>query len=116
MRLLGIVFLVLVLIGAAMSVFERDEQLAAARDMCADDSYAWVISQRFIKERLRAPSEAEFPPEPDKHVYGGNCTHAIFGYVDAENAYGATVRQKFDLTVKYDQATKSWSAEGINMR
>lgn len=116
MRIIGIVFLLLVIVGAARSVLKNDEPAARAYDMCTDDSYAWAMAQQVVKGQLRAPSTAKFPARPDNHAYGGDCVHAIFGHVDAENAYGATVRQRFDLTMTYDKEANRWRATGLQLQ
>ncbi|WVM88001.1 hypothetical protein UMZ34_16800 [Halopseudomonas pachastrellae] len=116
MRILAAVFILLVMIGAAKSLFTNGEPAGTGGDMCTDDSYAWAMAQEAVKGQLRAPSTAKFPASPDNHAYGGDCVHAIFGHVDAENAYGATVRQKFDLTMTYDKEVNRWRATGLQLK
>jgi hypothetical protein len=55
------------------------------------------VCQRFVRNQLRAPSTAEFPAASREYAieHAGGGTYTVRGYVDAQNAFGGTVRQRF---------------------
>lgn len=57
------------------------------------------MMEDFVKERLKAPKSAEFPGifdgRADHVTYLGNQKYRIASYVDAQNSFGATIRNNF---------------------
>jgi hypothetical protein len=73
------------------------------REPSADDeSFAWVVAVRAVKERLKAPSTAKFPWSSHGQYIKeiGNRTFVVKSYVDAENSFGAKIRSNFTVKVK----------------
>jgi len=67
---------------------------------------AVAFSQEFVKGELKAPSTAKFPEydEENSHEYTGNLQDSIFivkSYVDAQNEYGAMLRKKYVVNMKF---------------
>lgn len=61
---------------------------------------AWVCAQDIVENNLKAPSTAKFCKYPDATVtYLGGADYMIFGWVDAENGYGAKLRTNFVVTL-----------------
>lgn len=57
---------------------------------------AYTAAQMAIREILRSPSTAEFENISDaKYINKGNNKHTIVLWVDAQNAFGATVRETY---------------------
>ena len=56
---------------------------------------AYVACQMEAEKYLSAPSTADFPTMSSLRVSQNGKTWTIGGYVDAENAYGGTVREFF---------------------
>ena len=67
---------------------------------------ALVVSQLdYIKPRLRSPSTADFPGYTDDEVsvtFLNDCTFVVRTYVDAQNAFGATIRTRFLVKLQRD--------------
>ena len=81
------------------AAIQRAEQ--RARD-CKDPIGAFVMTQRFVKDRLKAPATAEFPSYTEIRVkYLGDCTHLVTAWVDAHNAFGALIRTPYRAKIKY---------------
>jgi hypothetical protein len=87
---------------------------------CKDNTLAFVMSQDFIKRQLKSPSTAKFPYTTDRdvsvtqYVHEGKCAFTVRTYVDAQNSFGAIVRQNFRVDVSPDDATgNSWSLINI---
>lgn len=70
---------------------------------------AWVMAEKFVTAELRSPSTASFGgllsgnrQDPDEHVARlGNGQYRVSGWVDSQNAFGATVRTNFTLTLQH---------------
>lgn len=65
---------------------------------------AWIMAQDFMKQKLKAPSTAEFPGYSDEYVTNlGGDEFKVNSYVDAENAFGAKIRVHFTMTLKWTE-------------
>lgn len=79
-----------------------------------DGSGALVAGQEFVKRNLQCPSTAKFPWDAySKVVTYDKATgiYTISSYVDAQNAFGATIRANYVVTVKDRGA--DWVLEDI---
>ncbi len=89
-----------------------------AQKDCEDGTSAYLISKDFVIDRLKAPKTAEFPGSRDPGVktkYLGECTHEVWAYVDAQNAYGALVRTQYYAKVKNSKGSENWNLVDIQM-
>ena len=88
---------------------------------CERDVEAYVIAQNFVRAELRAPASAEFATmdraentsTPTK-LADGRCAFDIRMAVDAQNGFGAKLRQRFSLTVIPDPSgSHNWTLAKI---
>lgn len=80
-------------------------------EKCADTTMAFVMSQDFVKRRLKSPSSAEFPyatSEGVNVIYLGDCKHKVYAYVDAVNSFGAKLRSKYYVELQNEKGTDEW--------
>lgn len=101
--------IVLWIILSGCSDDRTPEEKAEAR--CTDKIEAYVMSQQFIEGRLRSPSTAEFPYINENGVsikYLNECKHLVVSYVDAQNSFGATIRNKYTVIVQNVKGTDKW--------
>ena len=76
--------------------------------------YAVLAARQFVENRLRSPSTAEFGPSPWPAPDDlGNGRYRVRGWVDAQNAFGGTVRSNFTVIVRSDGG--DWVLEDIQM-
>lgn len=104
-KIIGFLFLV----GFVYFTFFAEE--SKPRDPCADTVGAYFTGQEFVKRKLISPSSADFPHTGDKDVYitiMDECEFHIRGYVDANNAFGTTVRTNYSLLMEYSKQDKKW--------
>jgi len=74
-----------------------------------DSIAAWIMCQEFVKRNLKSPSSADFGgllagdwQDPATHaIHMGNGKYRCTGFVDAQNSFGAQIRNQFSLTIKY---------------
>ena len=74
------------------------------RDPCSDRRAAFYAAIDIVEGGLVAPRTAIFPgPEDDGVIltYYRNCRHEVVAYVDAQNSFGALVRQRFEVDLEY---------------
>lgn len=63
------------------------------------DKYgAIVVCEDFVEDRLKAPATADFSDE-EATLLAGSWT--VTGNVDAENSFGAKIRESFSCVVKH---------------
>lgn len=65
----------------------------------------------FVKKKLKAPSTAVFPNEYNIEADStlGDYRFTVSSYVDAENSYGAHIRNKWKVELQYDDiVSKDW--------
>lgn len=62
----------------------------------------WAMSQSFVKEQLKSPKSADFPTYRDDniHITNSGDYYKVSGYVDAENSFGAKLRNTFLLVLE----------------
>lgn len=78
---------------------------------------AYYISQEFVKKQLKAPSTAEFPSSSDQDVSIAEVskgTYKVRAYVDAQNTFGAKIRNRYVCVVKYE-GNQKWILETIDV-
>jgi hypothetical protein len=87
------------------------EQVKQDERYCnSGDTMALVQAQSFIKSVLKAPTTASFPWYGDGSTVKKveHCTYDVVTYVDAENSFGAKLRNRFHVVVGYSKATHQW--------
>ena len=118
---LGIIGLSL-LIGLLFALFSstrppetpetRRENICGGRD---GKVLAKFYAQDFVRDRLKAPSTAEFPSDGSA-AHMGNCKFLASGNVDAENGFGAKIRSTYVVELKYEPKDDKWIAESIAVK
>jgi hypothetical protein len=89
----------------------------AAKPKC-DETLAFVMSQKFITDRLKAPATADFPWKSSDGVTVkdlGGCAFNVSAYVDAQNSFGANIRTRYSMNIRYQQSDDTWNASNISM-
>jgi hypothetical protein len=72
---------------------------------------AYTIAQIQIEKELKAPGSASFPLEKSASVRFDNtndCLFVIQSYVDAENTFGAKLRNQWEASVLYNPHLDTW--------
>lgn len=78
---------------------------------------AYVMSQLFVEDALKAPSTAKFPVySEDMVVDGGDGSFIVSAYVDAQNSFGAMMRSNYVCIMQYDKATDEWALKGLDIK
>lgn len=72
-----------------------------------DGASAKVACREFVERQLKSPSTADFTGE----AVNGSGPFIVTGAVDAQNSFGATVRETYACTVRADGDT--WRLESL---
>lgn len=90
---LVIVLLLAFFVWALMNNSEQDSPTWAG---------ACVAAEQFVKQNLKSPATTQFGPCRSENVStGNNNIYQVSGYVDAQNAYGATLRNSYSAQMQY---------------
>lgn len=107
--------------AAAKRRQEEQEQQARQEYMYSEawagdnTSAAWIMCQDFAEQRLRTPSTAEFPWMSDADInYMGDGEFYVRAYVDAENPFGAKLRNDFVCRIQHDKG-KRWTLKNMEI-
>jgi hypothetical protein len=86
------------------------QELAAERQRSLDsnrESYARIIGKRAITKQLKAPATADFSGFTDTQVAhlkdGGPNKWIVKGYVDAQNSFGAKLRNNYQVVIEFEE-------------
>lgn len=102
-------------VSARKAVDER-EVLATREKNCNNDIVAYVVGQDFVRDRLKAPSSADFPRINEAVVeLQANCQFSIISYVEALNSFGAKLRTPYMLTLRYLPVEDKWQLINLEM-
>lgn len=91
--------LVLLAVGSA----EEDPERKAKREKYGDKISAFAMAKKFVEQNLKSPGSAEYGwQRADECVTElGNGEYLVKGWVDAQNSFGAKIRNNFSLKLKY---------------
>ena len=83
-----------------LATSKKASKASEVSDGYGHDKYdAIVVAKTIIKRKLKSPSTAEFCKSSEYTVNCSGNTWTIKGYVDAQNSFGAALRN--DFTVKF---------------
>jgi hypothetical protein len=100
-----IVFVVVIVAGLSNRLLPGSGGTAAPRQHDAVD--AWIDCKDFVTKNLKAPASAEFPASNDSGVSIHQLTNqhwVVAAYVDAQNSFGAQLRQAFACELSYSDS------------
>lgn len=80
----------------------NDDTSTLTQNYIADKTpSAYIQSQNFIKQSLKAPSTAKFPLLDYVALHIGNNTFTVLSHVDSQNGFGAMIRSYWTVRLKY---------------
>lgn len=72
------------------------------KDRYGHDKFdAFVIAENAVKDKLKSPSTAQFCTTTEATIGRNDNTWTVKGWVDAQNGYGAVVRENFVVTFTF---------------
>lgn len=75
--------------------------------------FAWTCAKDIVLSSLKSPSTAEFCSYSEANIlYNGGTAYTVYGYVDAQNSFGAMLRSNFTVTLTLtEQGYKNGSVD-----
>ncbi len=81
---------------------------------------AWVMAEEFVRRNLKSPDTADFGSafkdyqDPEKCVVStGPGSFRVTGWVDAQNSFGAKLRNRFTCSLR--RSGDTWTCEDIQL-
>jgi len=102
LKVIGIFVGMFIIIASISAYFSQNSKSDSEYDTRSDKVKAWVVAESQIERSLKAPSTADFQSYNESNViYQYNKgTYMVSIYVDAENSFGAKIREYFNIEVK----------------
>ena len=92
-----IVFVIIVALGVGTSMCSSSPGAKEDRDRRNASIYAEIACKDAVKQRLKSPSSAKFH---DVSAFRSAGHYKVTGSVDADNSFGASMRNSFSCDVK----------------
>lgn len=76
---------------------------------------AMLMCQEFVGRKLKAPGSAEFSSHSQTSIKKNSETqYGVIGWVDAQNSFGAKLRNSYVCVVEY-QGGEKWTAKTVEL-
>lgn len=106
-------FTIAALAGACSS--DPPPPLSPMQEAAQHSNLARVACEEFGRQRLKAPSTAQFLDDPTIDVnYPSRGAYRVSGSVDAQNSYGAMLRSRYECRV-YRDGAGNWRLESFDL-
>lgn len=73
----------------------------------------------YVRDRLKAPSSAEFPFFADRTTKVADGHYIVESHVDAQNSFGAKLRRDYycdiELVGEYSGSKSSWNLKALRL-
>jgi hypothetical protein len=79
----------------------------------ASRSDACYMAQKFVKDQLKAPATAHFASDCQATQAAGTWT--VSAYVDAQNGFGALLRNDYSVNMSYSPTTDRWTLVSLSL-
>ena len=86
---------------------ERVQQESACKDDFGHDwADAYTLAENVVEAQLKAPSTADFSNRNETSIYVHNNVWIVSGWVEAQNSFGATIRNTYTVQITFTSADK----------
>ena len=85
--------------------FEEVQQRLAQMREAATEKEVWDEAKMIVEKRLKSPTTAQFCAMSEATITKKIDTWTISGYVDAENSFGAMLRNNFTIIITFTDST-----------
>ncbi|MDR3369581.1 hypothetical protein [Rhodoferax sp.] len=92
------------------SAEEKAADIASTREKtCHDPIMAWIEAKDMVSAHLKAPSTAVFGSRGESTITPyKDCEFDVSGWVDAQNSFGAKLRSRYLVDLKYLKDKDKW--------
>lgn len=95
---------------------KTDEEVRRKKHCQGDGSAIWdaeYMAKQFVTDGLKSPSTAKYPEI--KATYTGGCSFFVTGKVDAQNVFGAMLRNNFTIKLTYRPEDNKWWRDSMDI-
>ena len=85
---------------------------------CNSEKRAYEEAIEAVESNLRSPSTAKWQSRSNAVIVSQDdveCGYQVFAHVDAQNGYGAMIRQEFVVDVQFLKDKMIWVARNVSM-
>lgn len=75
-------------------------------DFDHDKFDAFVVAKKVVEDKLKSPSTAKFCDTRDATISLSDNTWTVNGWVDAQNSFGATIRNTFTVKITFTNSNR----------
>lgn len=111
-ELFGLIFLCLIVL---VGIFGNKNDTTKVKTYGFKKIDAFVMSQEIVKQYLKAPSTAKFASYAGSIVTQEGNLFYVTSYVDAQNSFGAMLRNRYMWWGYYDKGTKTWNTDKLKI-
>lgn len=72
------------------------------------------MARVFLERQLKAPASAKYIEE--KATYAGGCDFLVVGQVDAQNSFGALIRNAYVVELRYLPVEDKWQRQSLDLQ
>lgn len=108
---IGLLYLIVAPLLAFAGVIFPAMKSDGLKDACPGTFESTFYAKRAVENALKSPSTAEFVRVTSART--GDCTYDILGEVDAQNSFGAQIRNAFLVRLSYLPDAKKWSVDDL---
>lgn len=100
--------------GLFMPGEDKPKPIAEESADAPSKSEAWTMAKEFVEDRLKSPASADYGGQVSSETVTqtGENTFSVSAWVDSENAFGATIRTRFDCKLRY-RGDGNWRCEEL---
>lgn len=101
----------LVAVTVAVTLTNKDDDTkkdkASTQDKTPEitDTAVWIEVKDIVSDRLKSPSSAKFCTKSQATIKRSGDTWTVSGYVDADNSFGASIRNNFTVEITFTSDT-----------
>lgn len=102
--------------AAAQAKSDADAEAEKKAEACTDENMFRATAKELVLERLKAPATAEFPSYSEvkiARVTLDSCRYILKSYVDAQNSFGAQIRNDWLVDIEYLPDTDKYVAHNV---
>ena len=115
-KMIKIFLLIIVALFAIAILTDKSTYTPKHRNIGNEACFA---ARDFVKRTLKAPATADFAPLSESSYatnYKDKTVYTVNSYVDAQNSFGAKIRNYYTVNMKYDAAKDEWSLLDVKFK
>ena len=93
--------------GVSQNAKSRPSTSSSISDSYGHDKFdAITVAEKIVKDNLKSPSTAKFCSTSEAKISCSDNTWTVSGWVDAQNSFGATLRNNYTVKFTFTSSNK----------